>query len=73
MSYYIVFFDKEYNIKKATKSASFPLVKDIVYLFKVLEKSELKNVEDLSMDIITEEDFEKIRTINKKEKDDINA
>jgi len=48
-------------IKKAHKSNVYPKVKDIVYLLKVLEKSELEEVENLMMDIITEEQFRALK------------
>jgi len=59
-SYYVIFFDSEHNIKKAHKSEKYPKVGDLVYLFKLLEKTELKDIEELSMDIITEEQFNSI-------------
>lgn len=58
--YVVVFFDDQFNIKKAHKTDSYPTVKNIVYYLKLLEKSELKDIEDLRMDILTEEDFNSI-------------
>ena len=55
--YYVIFFDDEYNIKKAHKANTYPTVKEIVYLLKSLEKSDLKDIEELKMDIITEQTF----------------
>ena len=56
--YYVIFFDENHSIKTAHKAETYPKVKDIVYLLKLLEKSELTDVENLSMDIITEEQFQ---------------
>ena len=60
MRYYVIFFDKEHSIKKAHEAKTYPTVKDIVYLLKSLEKSDLSDIEDLMMDIITEEQFKQI-------------
>jgi len=35
-----------------------PVYKDLVYLFKLLEKTELKEIEELSMDILSKKDFD---------------
>lgn len=59
-SYYVIFFDDDYNIKKAHKSKKYPNVSEIVSLLKLLEVSELTNVEKLKMDIITEEQYRKL-------------
>lgn len=59
-SYYVIFFDDDYNIKKAHKSKKYPTVGEIVSLLKLLEVSELTNVEKLKMDIITEEQYRKL-------------
>ena len=56
--YYVIFFDENHSIKKAHLAEQYPKVKDIVYLLKLLEKSELKDIENLSMDIITKEQFD---------------
>ena len=60
MGYYVIFFDEDYTIKLAHKSKVYPKVGNLVYLFKSLEKSELKDIENLMMDIITEEEFTKL-------------
>jgi hypothetical protein len=60
MGYVIIFFDDDFNIKKAHESENYPTVKEIVYLLKLLEKSDLKDVESLKMDILTKEDFDNI-------------
>ena len=59
--YYVIFFDIYNTIKLAHKAKKYPNVKEIVYLLKSLEKSELKDVENLMMDIITEEQFREIQ------------
>lgn len=58
--YYVIFFDESHSIKQAHKADKYPKVKDIVYLLKNLEQSDLKDVENLSMDIITSDDFDKL-------------
>lgn len=60
MSYYVIFFDKDFNIKSAHKSKRYPNIKEIVYLLKMLEQSDLKDVEDLRMDIITEQAYREL-------------
>jgi hypothetical protein len=59
--YYIIFFNNDYNIVKAHKTEEYPTVGNLVYLFKLLEvlkESDLGClVEELKMDIITEEEF----------------
>jgi len=60
MKYYIVFFNEDHEIKKATLVEQYPKVKDIVYVLKMLEKTDLKDIENLSMDILTEEDYKQI-------------
>ena len=57
MAYYVIFFDKNNDIKTAHKAKKYPTVKEIVYLLKNLEQTDLKNIEDLMLDIITEEQF----------------
>lgn len=57
MGFYVIFFDKNYDIKKAHKAKKYPTVKEIVYLLKQLEQADLKDIENLMMDIITEEQF----------------
>ena len=59
-SYYVIFFDNDYNIKKAHKAKKYPTVGDIVHLLKLLETSELTDIEKLKMDIITAEQYKKI-------------
>lgn len=56
----VIFFDDDYNIKKAHKAKKYPTVKEIVYLLKSLEQTELSNIEDLKMDIITAEQYKAI-------------
>ena len=58
--YYVIFFDNEYNIKKAHKAKKYPTIKEIVYLLKLLEESDLEEIEDLKMDIITEQQYKQI-------------
>ena len=55
--YYVIFFDDDYNIKKAHKAKKYPTVGEIVYLLKSLEQSELTEIEKLKMDIITEQAY----------------
>jgi len=58
--YYIVFFTDDYIIKAAHKSLKYPSVGDIVYLLKNLEQLDLEKIEDLKMDILSQEEFNKI-------------
>ena len=58
--FYIIFFDEDYNIKKAHKAKKYPTVKEIVYLLKSLEQTELSDIENLKMDIITAEQYRSI-------------
>jgi hypothetical protein len=58
--YFVVFFDAEYNIKEAHKSKTYPTVKEITYLLKSLEKLDLKDVENLRMDILTAQEYRAI-------------
>jgi len=62
MRYVVIFFDDEKNIVKAHETKTYPKIKDLVYFFKLLEKTDLKEIEDLSMDILTEEQFKQINT-----------
>jgi 5'-3' exonuclease len=62
MRYVVIFFDNDKNIVKAHEIEKYPKIKDLVYLFKLLEKTELKEIEELSMDILTEEQFKQINT-----------
>ena len=59
-SYYVIFFDESHNIKQAHKSKKYPTVKDIVFLLKNLEQTDLKDVENLMMDILTEQEYKQI-------------
>ena len=58
--YYVIFFDSEYNIKEAHKAKTYPTVKEITYLLKSLEKLDLKDVENLRMDILTAQEYRAI-------------
>jgi len=61
--YYIIFFKADHTILKATEVKEYPKVKDIVYTLKMLEKSDIADdveINDLSMDIITKEQFKQI-------------
>ena len=58
--YYIVFFTDDYIIKAAHKSLKYPTVGDIVYLLKNLEQMDFEDIEHLKMDILSEEEFNKI-------------
>jgi hypothetical protein len=58
--YYVVFFDSDFNIKEAHKSETYPTVKDITYLLKSLEKLDLKDIENLRMDILTTQEYKQI-------------
>ncbi len=60
--YYVIFFDDDYNIKQAHKAKNYPIVKEIVYLLKSLEQSDLKDIESLKMDIITEQAFREMQS-----------
>ena len=62
--YYVIFFDKDYIIKEAHKSKTYPTVKDITYLLKSLEKLELEDVQDLMMDILSDEEYRQISNID---------
>ena len=58
--FYVIFFDGDYNIKKAHKAKKYPTVKEIVYLLKSLEQTELSDIENLKMDIITAKQYRSI-------------
>jgi hypothetical protein len=58
--YYVIFFDKNYVIKEAHKTKKYPTVKEIVYLLKSLEQLDLEEVQDLMMDILTDEEYRQI-------------
>ncbi len=60
-AYYVIFFDAYNTVKLAHKAEKYPTVKQIVYLLKSLEKTDLKDVENLMMDIITEEQFKELQ------------
>ena len=59
--YYVIFFDKEFNIVRAHESKKYPMLKDIVFLLKSLEQTDLKTPEDLMMDILTEKEYKNIK------------
>lgn len=59
-TYYVIFFDEDFVIKEAHKSKTYPTVKQIVYLLKLLEKSDLTDIENLRMDIINETQFKEM-------------
>ena len=58
--FYVVFFKEDNKIVTAHKAPEYPKVSEIVYLLKLLEKSDLEDIEDLMMDILTEEEFKGI-------------
>lgn len=62
--FYIIFFDKDYVIKEAHKSKKYPTIKEITYLLKSLEKLDLDEVQDLMMDILTDEEYRQISNID---------
>ncbi len=59
--YYIIFFDDDYNIKKATKFEQYPRVKEVVTVIKHLETLDQEESFLLKMDIITEKEFKLIK------------
>jgi hypothetical protein len=62
--FYIIFFDKDYIIKEAHKSKKYPTVKEITFLLKSLEALELNEVENLMIDILTDEEYRQISNID---------
>jgi len=58
--FYVIFFDKDFTIKEAHKTKKYPTVKDIAYLLKSLEKLDLKDIQNLMMDILTDEEYRSI-------------
>lgn len=59
--YYIIFFNSDNQIIKAHRSVSYPKVGEIVYSLKLLEQNDINSIEELMMDIISEEEFNKLK------------
>ena len=65
IGFYVVFFNEDYTIKKAHYTETYPKVKNIAYLLKSLEKTELSEIENLMMDVITADIYNEIQETKK--------